>query len=118
VTRALILAGVVALAAAGCGGGGDKSAQTTTGATTLMTTNPTGTAAKKFEYPPEVTRNYMRSCLKSQKTTRAYCSCTLDKLASDVSTQDFQRIGVSGGTIPPRIRKVITQAAVACRDKL
>ena len=118
-TRALILAALVALAAGGCGGGGDKSAQTTTRVTTLMTTNPTGTAAKpKFRYPPEVTRNYMRSCLKSAKTTRAYCSCTLDKLASDVSTKDFARIGLSGGTIPPRIRKVITQAAVACRDKL
>jgi hypothetical protein len=119
VTRALILAGLVALAAAGCGGGGDKSAQTTTGATTLMTTNPTGTASKpKFDYPPEVTRNFMQSCLKSPKTTRAYCSCTLDKLASNVSTKDFARIGSSGGTIPPRIRKFITQAAVACRNKL
>ena len=112
-TRALVVAGLIALVVAGCGGGGKKTAQPTT----LMTTNPTGTSAK-FHYPPEVTRNYMKSCLASPKTTRAYCSCTLEKLSHDVSTNDFARIGLSGGEIPPRIRSVITRAARACRDKL
>jgi len=50
--------------------------------------------------------------------TQAYCACTLDKLSNTVSTADFARIGLSGGKIPPRIRTLITQAAVACRDKL
>jgi hypothetical protein len=115
VTRALLVAGLIALVVAGCGGGGKKKAQPTT----LMTTNPTGTSAKgPFHYPPEVTRNYMRSCLASPKTTRAYCSCTLEKLSHDVSTNDFARIGLSGGQIPTRIRTVITRASRACRDKL
>jgi hypothetical protein len=50
--------------------------------------------------------------------TRAYCACTLDKLSNTVSTADFARIGLSGGKIPTRIRRLITQAALACRDKL
>jgi hypothetical protein len=124
VTRALLLATAVLLVAAGCGGGGSKSAAATTTVTkTLTTTNPTGTAAVtvtthgRFHYPATVTDNYMRSCMKSQ-VTQAYCACTLDKLSNNVSTGDFARIGLSGGRIPPRIRKLITQAALACRDKL
>jgi hypothetical protein len=114
VTRAFLLAASVLLAGAACDGGGKRSA---------ATTNPTGTAALtvttqgRFHYPANVTDNYMRSCTKSN-VTQAYCSCTLDKLSNDVSTADFARIGLSGGKIPPRIRKLITQAALACRDKL
>jgi hypothetical protein len=125
VTRALLLATAVLFVAAGCGGGSSsKSAVATTTVTkTLTTTNPTGTAAVtvtthgRFHYPATVTENYMRSCMKSQ-VTQAYCACTLDKLSNKVSTGDFARIGLSGGRIPPRIRKLITQAALACRDKL
>jgi hypothetical protein len=124
VTRAFVLGIAVLLVAAGCGGGSKKSAvETTTVTKTLTTTNPTGTAAVtvtthgKFHYPSAVTDNYMRSCLRS-KVTRAYCACTLDKLSNTVSTGDFERIGLSGGKIPTRIRKLITQAALACRDKL
>jgi hypothetical protein len=124
VTRALLLGIAVLLVAAGCGGGAKKSAAPTTTVTkTLTTTNPTGTAAVtvtthgKFNYPSTVTENYMRSCMRS-KVTKAYCSCTLDKLSNTVSTADFERIGLSGGKIPTRIRKLITQAALACRDKL
>ena len=115
--RALLLLGSLVLMT-GCGGGESKSAQTTTGATTLMTTNPTGTSAGPFHYPATVTTNYMRSCLSSPKTTRAYCRCTLDKLADNVSTKDFERIGRAGGQIPSRIRTLILQAAHDCRDKL
>jgi hypothetical protein len=125
VTRAFLLAPIgVVLVAAGCGGGGSKSAVATTTVTkTLTTTNPTGTAALtvtthgRFHYPANVTDNYMRSCMKSN-VTQAYCACTLDKLSNNVSTGDFARIGLSGGKIPPRIRNLITQAALACRDKL
>jgi hypothetical protein len=126
VTRALLLAPIgILLVAAGCGGGGGSSSAsaTTTVTKTLTTTNPTGTAAGtvtthgRFRYPASVTDNYMRSCMKSN-VTRAYCACTLDKLSNNVSTGDFARIGLSGGKIPPRIRKLITQAALACRDKL
>jgi hypothetical protein len=35
-----------------------------------------------------------------------------------VSTDDFTRIGKSGGTVPPRIRRLIKQAALACAHKL
>ena len=116
-TRALLLATAVLLVAAGCGG--TKSATPTK---TVTTTNPTGTASVtvtthgRFHYPATVTKNYMRSCMNS-KVTQAYCACTLDKLSNDVSTGDFARIGLSGGRIPPRIRTLITQAALACRDK-
>jgi hypothetical protein len=122
VTRALLLVTAVLVAAAGYGGG-SKSAVATTVTKTLTTTNPTGTAAVtvtthgRFHYPATVSDNYMRSCMKS-KVTQAYCACTLDKLSNNVSTADFARIGLSGGRIPPRIRTLITQAALACRDKL
>ena len=125
-TRALLLAtAVLLLTAAGCGGGGSKSAVATTTVTkTLTTTNPTGTAAGvtvtthgRFHYPAAVSENYMRSCMKAN-VTQAYCACTLDKLSNTVSTGDFARIGLSGGRIPPRIRTLITRAALACRDKL
>ena len=122
-TRALLLAAAVLLAA-GCGSGTKSAVGTTTVTKTLTTTNPTGTAAGvtvtthgRFKYPAAVSENYMRSCMKS-KVTQAYCACTLDKLSNSVSTEDFARIGLSGGRIPPRIRKLITQAALACRNKL
>jgi hypothetical protein len=127
VTRAFLLAAItVLLLAAGCGGdGGSKSAVATTTVTkTLTTTNPTGTASGvtvtthgRFHYPAAVTENYMRSCMKSN-VTQAYCACTLDKLSNTVSTADFARIGLAGGRIPPRIRRLIRQAAVACANKL
>jgi hypothetical protein len=123
VTRALLLATAVLFVAAGCGGGSKSAVGTTTVTKTLTTTNPTGTASAtvtthgRFHYPANVTDNYMRSCMKS-KVTQAYCACTLDKLSNNVSTADFARIGLSGGRIPPRIRTLITQVALACRDKL
>jgi hypothetical protein len=115
----------VLLVAAGCGGGGDsKSAVATTTVTkTLTATNPTATGGVtvtthgRFHYPATVANNYMRSCTKSN-VTKAYCACTLDKLSNNVSTGDFVRIGLSGGRIPPRIHRLIKQAAVACADKL
>jgi len=125
VTRAFPLAAAVLFVAAGCGGSGSKSAVATTTVTqTLTTTNPTGTAAGlsvtthgRFHYPRTVTENYMRSCMKSN-VTQAYCACTLDKLSDTVSTADFARIGLSGGRIPPRIRRLIQRAAIGCADKL
>ena len=121
-TRALLLATAVLVVAVGCGSAG-KNAVATTTVTKTLTTNPTDTAAAtvtthgRFRYPAAVTQNYMRSCMKSN-VTQAYCACTLDKLSNNVSTADFARIGLSGGKIPQRIRKLITQAAIACRDKL
>jgi hypothetical protein len=123
VTRALLLATAVLIVAAGCGGGSKSAVGTTTVTKTLTTTNPTGTASVtvtthgRFHYPATVTDNYMRSCMKS-KVTQAYCACPLDTLTNTVSTADFARNGLSGGRIPPRIRTLITQAALASRDKL
>jgi len=37
--------------------------------------------------------------------------------ADTVTTADFARIGLSG-RIPTRVRSLITQAALACKDKL
>ena len=120
----VVVAAALTLAAAGCGGGGTKSTATTTVTKIVTATNPAGTAGVtvtthgRFHYPAAVVNNYMRSCLKSGSVTRAYCACTLDKLSNDVSTGDFARIGLSGGHIPPRVRRLIRRAAVACRDKL
>jgi hypothetical protein len=114
--KLVLAAGVVALVAVGCGGNSKPKAQIAT------VTNPTGTAAVttqgRFHYPEAVVTNYMRSCLKNGSVTSAYCACTLDRLSNNVSTGDFARIGLSGGHIPPRVRRLITRAAVACRDKL
>jgi hypothetical protein len=124
VTRAFLLAAIVLLVAAGCGGGSKSSVATTTVTKTLTattgatdTTDVTVTTHGRFHYPAQVTENYMRSCMKS-KVTKAYCACTLDKLSNTVSTADFARIGLSGGRIPPRVRKLIRAAAVACVNKL
>jgi hypothetical protein len=109
---AVIFLAAVALVAAGCGG--SKSAATTT--------NPTGTASVtthgRFSYPSVLVDNFMRSCTRGGQAKEAYCACTLDKLSNTVSTQDFTRIGASGGKVPSRVRRAIKQAATACADKL
>jgi hypothetical protein len=112
----------LAVTAAGCGGGGKSVLATTTVSKTTTATNPTGTAVVtthgRFHYPDAVVRNYMQSCLKNSSVTQAYCACTLDKLSNSVSTADFARIGLSGGHIPPRMRRLIRRAAAACVNKL
>jgi hypothetical protein len=113
---------VLALAAVGCGGGGKKTAATTTVTTVATATNPTGTASAtthgRFHYPPALVKSYMRSCTKGDTTKNAYCACTLDKLSNDVSVRDFVTVGLAGGKLPPRIQRLINQAANACADKL
>jgi hypothetical protein len=113
---ALAFLAAVALAAAGCGG--SKSAVTTV----TTTTNPTGTASVtthgRFNYPSVLIDNFMRSCTRGGQAREAYCACTLDKLSNTVSTQDFTRIGLTGGKVTPRVRRAIKQAATACADKL
>jgi hypothetical protein len=122
-----VLAGGLLLA--GCGGGdGDKSAATTTVQQTVTvgpTTSTAGTTTSfsvtthgKYEYPQPVIDNYMSSCISGDKKKEAYCGCTLDKLSNDVSVQDFARVGLSGGKLPPRINTLIRKAALACVDKL
>ena len=107
----------VALGAAGCGGS-SKSA----GSTTVTTTNPTGTGSVtthgRFSYPSVLVDNFMRSCTRGGQSKEAYCACTLDKLSNTVSTQEFTRIGLSGGKVSPRVRRAIKQASTACADKL
>ena len=116
---ATLIGVLLALAAAGCGSDSKKSAGTTTVATT---TSPTGTASAtthgKYKYPPVVINNFMQSCQSGMNNRRAYCACTLDELSNQVSVQDFARIGLSGGKLPPRIRNVIKEASIDCADKL
>jgi hypothetical protein len=124
VKRALV-AGLLIVAAAGCGGGdGNESARDTTTIvrTVTSTQNPTGTSSVtvsgKYKYPPVVVNNFMRSCTNGMRNRRAYCACTLDELSNTVSVDDFARIGLAGGKLPPRIRRIIRQAAVDCADRL
>jgi hypothetical protein len=127
VTRALWLV-AAALLLAGCGGGGDKSAVTTTVERTVTaeaTTSTLGTTTSfsvtthgKYSYPQPVIDNYMSSCIAGDNKKEAYCGCTLDKLSENVSVQDFARVGLSSGKLPPRINSLIRKAAVACVDKL
>ncbi len=119
----------VVLALSGCGGGG-KSAQSTTTvvSTAVVTTTPGSTTSSadihvvthgRFHYPQILVTNYMRSCIAGGGAKkRAYCACTLDKLSNRVSAADFARIGLAGGKIPPRISRLIRNAAIACADKL
>jgi hypothetical protein len=120
VLRALLpaLLAAVALTAGGCGGG--KSAATTTVTTieTATTSGPTVTTHGRFHYPRSLIENFMRSCTRGDASKQAYCACTLDKLSNNVSTQDFARIGLSGGKVPPRIRRFIRRATTACLHKL
>jgi len=122
VLKALLptLLATLALTAAGCGG--DKTAATTTVTTVATETNPAGAATVtthgRFHYPRSLIENFMRSCTRGDTAKQAYCACTLDKLSNNVSTGDFARIGLSGGKVPPRIRRLIRRATVACAHKL
>lgn len=113
---------VLGLAATGCGGEGKKSVATTTVTTTATATSPTGavsvTTHGRFHYPPALVNSYMRSCTRGDTAKKAYCGCTLDKLSNDVSVQDFVKVGLAGGKLPPRIHRLINRAAKACADKL
>jgi hypothetical protein len=108
----------VTVPVAGCGGG--KSAATTTVTTTgATTTSATATTVKthgRFHYPPSLIENFMRSCTGVDAAKQPYCACTLDRLSNNVSTEDFARIGRSGGKVPQRIRRFIQRATVACRS--
>jgi hypothetical protein len=116
------MAVLFALALAGCGGDGGKSAATVTVTTIESTMNPTGTGSittsGRFRYPKVVIDNFMQSCTNGRENRRAYCACTLDELSDSISLQDFARVGQSGGNLPPRIQRLIQQAAVDCADKL
>jgi hypothetical protein len=72
----------------------------------------------RFHYPSVLVTNFMQSCTRTDSAKEAYCACTLDKLSNNVSTQDFARIGRSRGKVPPRIGRLIKQAAHACAGKL
>ena len=113
----LALAGtVVLLLAAGCGSG--TSSKSSTAPATAEPASTSVVLHGRFHYPPVLVGNYMRSCVGTGTTKRAYCACTLDRLSNHVSTADFMRIGLAHGRIPPRIKRLMTRAALACADKL
>jgi hypothetical protein len=115
----LVAAGLLLLGLSACGGGdGEESARETTTVVTTVTGPASTTTEGKYDYPPVVVNNFMKSCTNGIRKRRAYCACTLDELSKSVSVQDFARIGLAGGKLPPRIRRVIQDAAVACADKI
>jgi hypothetical protein len=115
----LVAAGLLVLALSACGGGdGEESARETTTVVTTVTGRASTTTGGKHDYPPVVVNNFMKSCTNGIQNRRAYCACTLDELSKTVSVQDFARIGLAGGKLPPRIRRVIQEAAVTCADKI
>jgi hypothetical protein len=120
--RRLVLILMLGLAAAGCGGDEKQSAGTTTVTTVVSaTTSPktfSVTTHGRFHYPDVIVQNYMRSCTRGDLRKESYCGCTLDKLSNDVSVRDFARVGASGGKLPPRLQRLITDAAEACAAKL
>jgi len=126
--RQALLAVVVLLVLSGCGGGGKSAKSTTVISTTVVTTTTTASTTTsggtkvvthgRYHYPDVLITNYMKSCVAGGNAKkRAYCACTLDKLSNNVSTRDFAEIGLSK-TIPPRIKKFMTQAVADCASKL
>jgi hypothetical protein len=115
----LLAAGLLLLGLSACGGGdGEGSARETTTVVTTVTGSASTTTEGKHDYPPVVVKNFMKSCTNGIPKRRAYCACTLDELSKSVSVQDFARIGLAGGKLPPRIRRIIQDAALACADKI
>ena len=129
----------VALVVVVAGGGGGKSAHTaattasvgtststSTGSSTVRTTTAaapgmTVVTHGRFHYPPVLVTNYMRSCVGAAGAAskkRDYCACTLDRLSNNVSTRDFQEIGLQHGRIPPRMKHFMVRAVRACAGKL
>jgi hypothetical protein len=121
--RQALLVVAVLVVLAGCGGKSAKS--TTVVSTTVVTTTtsssaagPTVTTHGRYHYPQVLITNYMKSCVAGGGAKkRAYCACTLDKLSNNVSTRDFAEIGLSK-SIPPRIKRLMTQAVADCASKL
>jgi hypothetical protein len=112
--RALLAGTAVVALLAGCGGGGGKSSSSQTTGTIATATNPTGTSAARSRYPKELVRTYMQACTQGGQIKESVCTCTLDRLSSSVSTADFRRM--KNGTVPPRIRAAIVNAAKQCRS--
>jgi hypothetical protein len=114
-----VAAGLLLLGLSACGGGDEEESarETTTVVTTVTGPAPPRTEGE-YDYPPVVVNNFMKSCTNGIQKRRAYCACTLDELSKSVSVQDFARIGLAGGKLPPRIRQIIQDAAVACADKI
>jgi hypothetical protein len=125
--RQALLAVAILLVLAGCGGGGKSAKSTTVIVTTTQTATGTSTSPSggvivvthgRYHYPQALVTNYMKSCVAGGGAKkRAYCACTLDKLSNSVSTRDFAEIGLSK-TIPPRIKRLMTNAVADCASKL
>ena len=129
--RVSLSALVLVVVLAGCGGGKSAHSSSTTTSTNAISisvsTSTTTTAGPKvvthgrFHYPPTLVTSYMRSCVGSAGAAskkRDYCACTLDRLSNDVSTRDFQEIGLQHGRIPPRMKRSMVRAVRACASKL
>ncbi len=69
---------------------------------------------EKFEYPQEVTRTFMKGC--GFTNNREFCTCSLDKLRSQYSFEEFLKIDQAA-----RETKQVPQEVIsifqACRPK-
>jgi hypothetical protein len=82
-----------------------------------VTTAATVTTHGRFHYPTSLIVSFMRSCTGGDAAKQSYCACTLDRLSNHLSTEDFTRIGRSGGKVlPARITRIIRRAALACKS--
>jgi hypothetical protein len=129
--RVSLSALVLVVVLAGCGGGKSAHSTSTTTSTkaisiSVSTTTTAATATTvvthgRFHYPPALVTSYMRSCVGAAGAAgkkRDYCACTLDRLSDNVSTRDFQEIGLQHGRIPPRMKRSMVRAVKACASKL
>jgi len=133
-----------ALLTAGCGSGSkiaDPSIWATAAATTAATTTTTAqsapTAAATWQANPPrsepdtlVFRDIaVKSCLdeaekqgESADEAQQYCTCAIDELLKNVTSDELTRIGQAGlsgnDMLPPDIDQKMMDAIMACNDKL
>ena len=134
----IMLAGslAAALVAAGCGGNAlldpssgpiMETAATGPQSTPLATWEPN---PPKSEPDTEVFRDIaVKSCLDeaqgqgvSADQAQQYCTCAIDELLKNVTSNELMQIGKAGlsgnDTLPPEVDQKLTDAVMACIDKL
>lgn len=68
---------------------------------------------EKYEYPQEVIKTFMKGC--GFTSSKAYCSCSIDKLRSQYTFAEFVKIDTSvreTKQVPPEVIKIFQ----SCRN--